>query len=75
MSTEILQNSIFFHESIEELHKHISKEILPNEYGGNMGPFTNKEIHEAIMKHEKYFMEVQEMAAEYNKIHSQRENK
>ena len=74
-SIEILQNSMFFHESLEELHKHVSKEILPYEYGGTMGPFTNKEIHQSIMKHEKYFREVQEMAAEHNKSHSEKESK
>ena len=66
----IFQNSIFFHNSLEELHKHISPKILPVEYGGAMGPFSNKDIHATVMKHEKYFEEVREMADKYNAKHS-----
>ena len=59
------QNSIFFHNSLEELHKHVGPELLPEEYGGTMGPFSNKDIRAAIMKHEKHFKEVQEMVENF----------
>lgn len=55
---------------MEELHKHVSPKILPDEYGGATGPFSNKDIHAAVMKHEKYFEEVKEMADKYNTKHS-----
>ena len=58
---------MFFHNSLDELYSHVSQDILPNEFGGRGGPFSNDEIHEAIMKHEKYFKEVKEMADKYNK--------
>ena len=61
---------MFFHNSVEDLHKHVSPKILPGEYGGEAGPFSNKDIHAAVMKHEKYFMEVKEMADKYNIKHA-----
>ena len=57
---------MFFHNSLDELYKHVSSDILPNEYGGRGEPFGNDDIHGAIMKHEKYFKEVKEMADKYN---------
>ena len=68
------QNSIFFHNSLEELHEHVSPDILPDEYGGKGGSFSNHEIHSVIMKHEKHFREVRDMADSYNKHHSQKWN-
>ena len=55
------QNSIFFHNSLEELHKHVGPDLLPEEYGGTLGPFSNEDILAAIRKHENHFKEVQEM--------------
>ena len=52
----------------------MSPDILPDEYGGRGGPFSNKEIYGAIMKHEKHFREVREMADCYEKSHSQKWN-
>ena len=66
----MLQNNLFFHASLEELHKHVSPSILPDEYKGEIGPFSNKDVHSAIMRHEKYFVEVKEMADKYNNKHS-----
>ena len=60
---------MLFHNSLEELHKYVSPAILPSEFGGTVGPFSNQKIHEAVMKQEKYFKEVQEMADNYNKNH------
>ena len=57
---------MFFHNSLDELHKHVRSDILPNEFGGQGGPFNNTEVHEAIIKHERYFKEVREMADKYN---------
>ena len=57
----LFQNSIFFHNSLEELHKHVGPEVLPEEYGGTLGPFSNKDIREAIKKHGNHFKEVQAM--------------
>ena len=65
----MLQNNLFFHASLEELHKHVSPSILPDEYKGEIGPFSNKDVHSAIMRHEKYFVEVKEMADKYNNKH------
>ena len=64
------QNTIFFHNSEEDLHKHVNSKILPQEFGGAMGPFSNKDIHAAVMKFEKYFEEVKDMADKYNAKHS-----
>lgn len=54
-----LKNRIFMHESFEDLHKVLSRENLPIEYGG-----TNKSIPEIteewrkhILKHREWFLE------------------
>ena len=60
---------MFFHNSLDELHEHVSSDILPSEYGGQGGNFCNTEVRGAIMKHEKYFKEVREMADKYNTTH------
>ena len=66
----MLQNNLLFHNSVEELHKYVSPSILPIEYKGEMGPFSNKDVHSAIMRHEKYFVDVKAMADKYNNKHS-----
>ena len=59
------QNNMLFHNSLEELHKYFSPAILPSEFGGTSGPFSNQKIHEAVLKQDKYFKEVLEMAESY----------
>ena len=56
---------------MEELYEYVSPDILPEEYGGRGGPFSNKDIQEAIMKHGKHFREVREIADKYKKNHPQ----
>lgn len=31
---------IFVHSTLDDLHKHVSKSILPAEYGGEIGPMA-----------------------------------
>ncbi len=51
---------------MEELHKHVDPEILPEEYGGTQGPFDNSEIHEATERFEDYFRELLSCQERYN---------
>ncbi|XP_050428160.1 alpha-tocopherol transfer protein-like [Adelges cooleyi] len=38
-----IQNRILIHENFESLHKHIPKDVLPNEYGGTAGSIEKLE--------------------------------
>ena len=39
---ETFQESINFHDSFEELHEYVSPDSLPEEFGGNRGPFETR---------------------------------
>ncbi|XP_012253461.2 alpha-tocopherol transfer protein-like [Athalia rosae] len=50
---EKIRNRIFVHSTFDTLYEHVSKDILPTEYGGDAGPI--QAIHEAwIKKLEEY---------------------
>lgn len=57
--------SIIFHNDNTSLHKHISPDILPSDFGGRAGPFDNSLCYEAIMKMEDFFEELKNI--EYDK--------
>ena len=61
-----LKENIFFHNSIKDLHAHIDPEILPEEYGGQLGPFDNSPCNEAIKRFDDYYAEVREFASKFN---------
>ncbi|XP_054718523.1 retinaldehyde-binding protein 1-like [Uloborus diversus] len=45
-----LKKRIFIHgEDLKSLHKHLSPDILPDEFGGNLGPFDNGAWHASIL--------------------------
>ena len=46
--------------------KHIVSDDIKTMSDEDKIPFSNDDIHGAIMKHEKYFKEVKEMADKYN---------
>ena len=46
---------MIFHDSLSELHKHVSKDILPEELGGTEGPLETESIRTAISKFEDFF--------------------
>ena len=56
-----IRNSIHFHNSMESLHEEVPKEILPQELGGDTGPFDNYESAKAVFDIEPHFYRVQEM--------------
>ena len=56
-----IRNSIHFHNSLESLHEEVPKEILPQELGGDTGPFDNYESAKAVFDIEPHFYRVQEM--------------
>lgn len=45
--------------SLSSVHRHIPKEILPKEYGGNQPPFDNTEWRIQILNDEDYFMDLE----------------
>ena len=51
-------DTIIFHENFDSLYKHVDKEILPKEYGGNIGPFDNKPSSSAVYEMLEYFVQV-----------------
>lgn len=50
---------IFVHDSIEALHEHINKEVLPTEYGGNAGSVETiaVDLPEKIMQWREWLVE------------------
>ena len=54
---QLLQEHITFHNSLSGLHKHVDKDILPEELGGTEGPIETDNIRTAISKFERYFVE------------------
>ena len=54
----LLQESIFIHSSLQDLHEHVDPAILPEEFGGSAGPFDNALIREAVERFGDYFQEV-----------------
>ncbi|XP_050101255.1 alpha-tocopherol transfer protein-like isoform X2 [Anopheles aquasalis] len=45
--------------SLSSLHKYISRDLLPAEYGGSLGPFDNTEWRQAILDNEQYFIDLE----------------
>lgn len=45
--------------SLTSLYKHIPKEILPSEYGGDQPPFDNTNWREQILNDEDYFIRLE----------------
>ena len=50
-----------FHDSLSELHKHVSRDVLPEELGGTAGPLETESIRTAISKFEGYFEEAKKV--------------
>ena len=57
-------DAIIFHSDYEALYVHVDKEILPKEYGGDAGPFGNKESSEAVYGMLEYFSQVKKYASQ-----------
>lgn len=53
-----IQESIFIHDSFESLHQHVSLECLPEELGGNAGPFDNTLSAKAVKDIPEYFKQI-----------------
>uniref|UniRef100_A0A182VUK4 CRAL-TRIO domain-containing protein n=1 Tax=Anopheles minimus TaxID=112268 RepID=A0A182VUK4_9DIPT len=45
--------------SLSSLHKYVSKDLLPVQYGGNLGPFDNTEWRQTILDNEQYFIDLE----------------
>ena len=45
---------------MESLHEHVPKDILPEELGGNMGPFDNHDCAQAVFAIEHHFARMQD---------------
>lgn len=46
--------------SLASVHRHISKDILPKEYGGSQPPFDNTSWRTQILNDEEYFMNLEQ---------------
>ena len=56
------QDNLFFHDTMEELHEHVDREILPEEYGGTLPKLENTQARLASLKFENYFKELKKLA-------------
>ena len=56
--SEQVRNSIHFHDSLETLHQHVPKEILPTELGGPSGSYDNSACAQATLDLEKHLLKV-----------------
>ena len=50
--------SMIFHADYETLYQHVDKQILPKEYGGNAGAFSNQESSAAVYEMLEFFIQV-----------------
>ncbi len=53
-----MKNNLWFHDSFQELHKHVPKEILPEELGGDQGAYDNTPAAHGVYAMEKHFLRV-----------------
>ena len=60
---EYVQNNIHFHASYEELHSIVSKDVLPEELGGNDGKFDNSKCVEHSKTLEEYFKKLEQTSS------------
>ena len=56
------QEVMFFHDNVEQLHEHVDREILPEEYGGALSRVENTQVRLASLKFEDYFKELKKLA-------------
>ena len=61
--SEQVRNSIHFHDSLETLHQHVPKEILPTELGGSSGSYDNSACAQATLSLEKHFSKVRTLVS------------
>ena len=58
----IFQDNLFFHDAMDQLHEHVDREILPEEYGGALPKVENTQVRLASLKFEGYFKELKKLA-------------
>ena len=56
---EEVRQSILFHSHLDSFHRHVDKEILPNELGGTQGDFDNSAASLSVYSLSEYFIQVQ----------------
>ncbi|KAG8192971.1 hypothetical protein JTE90_028093 [Oedothorax gibbosus] len=58
--SEKIKKRIYAHGSnMQSLHEHIPSEILPSEYGGQLGPFDNTAFIQSLVETEETFLQSQ----------------
>ena len=60
---EYVQNNIHFHANYQELHSIVSKDVLPEELGGNDGKFDNSKCVEHSKTLEEYFKKLEQTSS------------
>ena len=58
------QNNIKFHDTLNDLHGEVPREILPQEFGGDTGKMDHSDVKESIQLFEDYFEEVKQLGQE-----------
>jgi hypothetical protein len=53
---DYVKNNIHFHPNYESLHEFVSKDVLPEELGGNGGKFDNSNCVQHAKTMEPYFL-------------------
>ena len=56
------KENILFHDTMDQLHEYVDRDILPEEYGGKLARVENTQLRLASLKFEDYFKEVQKLA-------------
>ena len=59
-----LQNNIKFHDTLNDLHEEVPREILPQEFGGDRGKMDHSDVKMSIQGFEDYFKEVRQLGQE-----------
>ena len=58
-------DAIIFHSDYEALYLHVDKEILPKEYGGEIGTFDNEPCASAVYEMTEYFVQIKEYVNQF----------
>ena len=54
-----LKKRIIFHDEIDSFHGYVDKQILPEEFGGALGPINNSAASSAVYEMSNFFVQVQ----------------
>ena len=60
------RDTIIFHSDYNSLYEYVDREILPKEYGGDIGPFDNTPSATAVYEMLEYFVQLDKYVKRIN---------